>query len=96
MAIFSKESIKTKTVVKWWTAPERLYLTGDKSRVVKEGDLDARYLFIREGGEVDIDEAIRYGLAPAEASPEAEVAPVEAKAVSEAPQTKQVKLKETK
>ena len=42
----------------------RLYLTADKSRVVEEGDTEAAYLLVGEGGALDDDTAARYGLLP--------------------------------
>jgi hypothetical protein len=45
-----------------YTAHERLYLNADKSKVVKEGDPDARFLLVAEGGEITDDEAREYGL----------------------------------
>lgn len=41
---------------------KRLYLVEDKSRVVEEGDPDARWLLCAAGGEVPHALAERYGL----------------------------------
>lgn len=40
----------------------RLYLVEDRSRVVGDGDPDARWLFCVAGGEVSRADAERYGL----------------------------------
>ena len=44
------------------TATERLYLTADKERVVKEGDPDAAFLFVTPGKEISAEDAKRYGI----------------------------------
>lgn len=41
---------------------ERLYTTEDGSRVVKEGDPEARHLYATPGSEVPLKEAEKYGL----------------------------------
>ena len=41
---------------------ERLYLTADQSRVVREGDPAAAFLFATPGKEIALDVAVRYGL----------------------------------
>lgn len=46
----------------------RLYLVEDKSRVVEEGDPDARWLLCPAGGEVSHADAMRYGLLDAPAT----------------------------
>lgn len=44
------------------TVEERLFLTADKEKVVKEGDPAAAFLFASPGEEIDAEEAKRYGL----------------------------------
>jgi predicted flap endonuclease-1-like 5' DNA nuclease len=44
------------------TARQRLYLTGDKSRVVAEGDKRASFLFAVPGDEIPESAAARFGL----------------------------------
>lgn len=44
-----------------WVSPARLYLTAD-GRVVGEGDPEAAYLLVPEGGVLTDEEAERYGL----------------------------------
>lgn len=76
----------------------RLYLTADKSRVVEEGDPQARSLLVRAGGNVSAELAERYGLsAPkttrAEAKaeePKAEPAPETEPEATEEPEAKAV------
>jgi hypothetical protein len=43
-------------------ATKTQYLTADRSRLVDEGDPDAAFLFVREGGSIDDAEATRLGL----------------------------------
>jgi len=41
---------------------ERLYLTEDRSRVVKEDDRSGRHLLCKKGAELDDEIALEYGL----------------------------------
>jgi hypothetical protein len=43
-------------------ATERLYLTGDRSRVVREGDPSAAFLLVAKGCFIPTDVAAKYGL----------------------------------
>jgi hypothetical protein len=43
-------------------ATERLYLTADRERVVKEGDPDAAFLFSTPGKEISAEDAKRFGI----------------------------------
>lgn len=75
-----------------WTVDRHLYLTEDKSRVVEEGDAEARFLWAAPGRQVPMAQAILLGAvdgesvddAPAEDVEEAaragEVADIEAQA----------------
>lgn len=47
-------------------AGRRLYLNGDRSKVVPEDHPDAHYLLAAEGDEVSDEDAARYGLTKAE------------------------------
>lgn len=47
-------------------AKERLYLTADKTTVVKEGDARAAYLLIAKGQEISQNVLRRYGLSSEE------------------------------
>ena len=60
-----------------WTAPKRIFVTADRSRVVDETDPDAAMLLVGAGGQIDQAEAERLGL-------------VQTKAQPKAPETKQV------
>lgn len=51
------------------TITERLYLTADKERVVKEGDPGAAFLFATPGKEISAEDAKRYGIASKKAAP---------------------------
>jgi hypothetical protein len=53
-------------------ATERLYLTVDRSRVVKEGDPDAAFLYRTPGKEISADDMKRYGLTESKAEKNAE------------------------
>lgn len=44
------------------TAKERLYLTADKSRLVRDGDKAAAFLYAAEGDEIPDSAAQRFGL----------------------------------
>lgn len=73
-----------------YVAKERLFLTADKERVVKEGDPDAAYVLVGEGGVVNEADAKKYGLSGgAKAADE----PEGTKAVTEAPSNKAVEPK---
>lgn len=55
---------------------ERLYLTADKERVVKEGDPAAAFLYATPGKEITAEDAKRYGIkAAAKPADKAEPAP---------------------
>src|ERR1051325_346078 len=56
------EFIKAQPQTNIYTASERLYLTADRSRVVKDGDPDAAFLLVCAGGQLPIAEARKYGL----------------------------------
>ena len=45
-----------------WTAPRRLYLTADHSRVVDGESAEAAFLLVGEGGQIPLEEARQYGL----------------------------------
>lgn len=45
-----------------YISDRRLYLNADKSRVVEEGDPDASFLLVGEGGQLPDDEALQWGL----------------------------------
>lgn len=62
-----------------YVSKERLFLNADKSKVVKEGDPDAAFLLVGEGGTVDKETAEEYGLKNLSAAPE----PFDAKAEHE-------------
>lgn len=51
-------------------ARERLWLTADKSRAVKDGDPEARFLLCAPGQQISKADAERYGLLAKEAKPE--------------------------
>lgn len=73
-----------------YKADRRLYLNGDKSRVVEEGDPEAAFLYLAEGQSAPLAEARGYGLVEGEDAEPATEQPVEAevKAVSKAPSNK--------
>lgn len=48
---------------------ERLWLTADRARVVKEGDPEAAFLLVGKGGTVSDGDAKRYNLKDLEAAP---------------------------
>jgi len=48
---------------------ERLYLTEDRKRIVKENDHTGRYLFAVPGDDISDAEAIKYGLMEKKADP---------------------------
>lgn len=50
-----------------YVATERLYLTADRDRVVREGDPEAAFLLAGVGGELSAETAERYGLKQASA-----------------------------
>lgn len=52
-----------------WTSQERLYLTSDRRRVVREGDPDSAFLLVPEGGQITEDDAKRFGLMPGDPAP---------------------------
>jgi hypothetical protein len=54
----------------WTNEGPNLYLTEDKSEVVKEGDPRARFMFCATGSQVPEDEARKYGLISDKAKPE--------------------------
>ncbi len=54
-----------------FTSDRRLYLTADKARVVDEGDAEAAFLLVGEGGELPEEEAEKYGLTGAKAKAKA-------------------------
>lgn len=56
------------------TVTERLYLTADRERVVKEGDPAAAFLFATPGKDVSAEDAKRYGIKEA-AKPADKAAP---------------------
>lgn len=45
-----------------YRSDKRLYLNNDRSKVVEEGDADAAFLLVGEGGEISDQEAKQYGL----------------------------------
>jgi hypothetical protein len=45
-----------------YTSKHRLFLTADRSRVVRADDPEAAYLFVGAGGSVSDEDAQRYGL----------------------------------
>jgi hypothetical protein len=45
-----------------YRSEKRLYLTADRERVVEEGDENAAYLLVAEGGELSDEEVNRYKL----------------------------------
>lgn len=57
-----------------FTSTRRLYLNRDKTGVVEEGDPEAAFLLVAEGGELPHEEAEKYGLTT-------KAAPAETKAV---------------
>lgn len=74
-------------------ATERLYLTSDGSRVVREGDPDSATLFAAVGDDISDADVKRYGLNKGKNTPVAEEMPkdeqeAEAKAVEEPPENK--------
>lgn len=70
-------------------ATERLYLTKNRDRVVKEGDLEAAFLFVTPGKEISAADVKKYGLEEPKASKkEEEKVEVEAKAVDAPPENK--------
>ena len=78
------------------TSDRRLYLTADKSRVVEEGDLEAAYLLVGEGGELEDELAARYGLSLPSASgvlAKAVSGPQENKALSVAPEVRRARAR---
>ncbi|MDR7534656.1 MAG: hypothetical protein QN162_15150 [Armatimonadota bacterium] len=54
-------TIRLRKEGSYWVSPARLYLTAD-GRVVPEGDPDAAYLLVPEGGVLSLEDAERYGL----------------------------------
>ena len=56
-------------------AEERLWLTADRDRVVKEGDDEAAFLLVGVGQRIPWADAVRYGLVEDTPDPSAEVAP---------------------
>lgn len=57
----------------FYISDRRLYLTADKSKVVEEGDLEARFLYATEGTRIPAADAIRFGLVKSEkAAPKSE------------------------
>jgi hypothetical protein len=48
--------------VPMFRSAERLYLTEDRKSVVSEGDANARFLLVAEGGEIPEADAKKYGL----------------------------------
>ncbi|GIH07416.1 hypothetical protein Rhe02_54830 [Rhizocola hellebori] len=77
---------------------EHLYLTEDRTRVVKEGDPASRWLWAAPGTEVSLREAIRLGAVkpepaeeqaseadPLDTEPPADEEPAEPKAAKQAP-----------
>jgi hypothetical protein len=69
----------------WTNEGPNLYLTEDKSEVVKEGDPRARFLFCATGSQVTEDEARKYGLIAEKAKLDA---PAETKLKAEPPPNK--------
>lgn len=53
-----------------FTSTKRLYLTADKAKVVEEGDPEAAFLLVGEGGQIPQEEAEKYGLTKAAESAE--------------------------
>lgn len=73
-----------------YRSEKRLYLTADRTRVVEEGDSDAAYLLVSEGGEISDQEAKQYGLTgKAKAEPkDADASEADTKAISAPPENK--------
>jgi hypothetical protein len=66
-----------------WISDRRLFLTADKGRVVEDGDVEARFLLVGQGGELPMAQAERYGLLKPKAEEKATEAPTEDKAVKQ-------------
>jgi hypothetical protein len=51
-----------KEVVRDFEVDERLWLTADRERVVRDGDPEAAFLFATPGKRISAEDAKRYGL----------------------------------
>lgn len=66
-----------------FTSTKRLYLNADKTKVVEEGDPEAAWVLVGEGGQIPLEDAERYGLTKEKAAE-----PAETKAVKKPPADK--------
>jgi hypothetical protein len=55
--------LEEESPVAMYTAPVKLWLTEDRSRVVEDGDKEAAHLFLPKGHEIPMEMAQKYGLA---------------------------------
>ena len=58
------EITKQSETSNWYVPGERLWLTADRERVVKEDDPEAAFLFATPSDRVSVEDAERYGLVP--------------------------------
>lgn len=72
-------------------AQERLYLTADRSRVVRENDRAARFLLVGVGGTISAADVERYGLVDGDIS-QVEPEPDEVAPQNDVPQAKAVEF----
>lgn len=70
-----------------WTAPKRIYVNADRSKVVDESDPEAASLLVGEGGQLDEAEARRLGLLD-KPDTKAQPQPPATKAVDHPPENK--------
>jgi hypothetical protein len=62
----------------WTNDGPALYFNADKSKVVKEGDTAAAFLFVAAGGQIPLSEAERWGLTKSGQAKETKAEPDEA------------------
>lgn len=58
------------TTAEKFTATERLWLTADRERVVKDGDPQAAFLFATPGKKISAEDVERFGLKARKRAPE--------------------------
>lgn len=84
-------AITTEVKGEMYTLERRLFLNADKTKVVEQGDPEARFVLGGEGSQIPNEDAVKYGLLPAKEAVK-DTVPGEAKAVTEAPENKAVTM----
>lgn len=67
--IFNSLKSQERGMNAFWTAPAKLWLTADRTRLVPDGHPDAAFLYCIKGDEKPLDEVMKLGLLHGDGSP---------------------------